>query len=1145
MFGKRLFCRAPATLALFLSALVAIPMTGDSRPSSATLPVASPEASQLRDAVERHRAVLGERLATGEDGLALGRANARFLKACFDARFAEATRLAGVGAAERGGLALAAVGSLGRGAVALRSDADVVLVVDATQGRRSRRDRVRRGPALPAVGRDARRRPPGAQRGRRGAPRAGRSRDGDGAARPAPARGRRDRPCATSSSRANEGLFGEEELGGFIDRLDAEATARHERFGGSVYLLEPDVKSGAGGLRDLDGARWGARARYRITHGDGDAKLGAWGELVRLGVLVGREAQEFAASEEFLWRVRNRLHARAGRKSDRLGFEEQEALAIAMGYGADRALAAERLMQDYYLHARNVTRARASLLERLRPMRRRTKATPTIDLGKGVRLFDGHVTMAAAQELPDDPALALRVFAACVRQEAPVLPFARDAITRMASDPAWCARLRADRGGGAHLRRARRARFRRRARAGGRSSASFTTSACCSRWCRSFSPSPAACTTTFTTCTRSTFTRWRRSIACASSRAASSRTSSRSRRASPPRLRARGRSFWRRSFTTSARDGPTRTARGRTTRRRAPTSARRILPRLGLGAKTWKRRTQLVLAAPPHVSRRHAPRPRRRRDDRGVLPRRARARGASQSVPSDGRGPLDDLADGDDVVEGAHARRALLRRRGAPRRAAAARGRRARRAGPRRRARPPGRGRREPLEALLSTMPERYLLANGAESIVAAREGRRRARRRGGARRSGDLAPSGGRRAVRRRRRSTRACSRASRRRSRRAGSRCWRRRSTRARSGVGARPSTSSGCAIATGNRRSRGRVAAARARSRGRVLAPRRPGGAPASAHRLDVALARAAEPRGAHRDPARRSRVAAPHGRRGLRQGPAGPALHALARASRARPVDLRCRRSTPRGRGSPTSSTWARSTARRSRAARATTRSTRRSCAPSRVEESAPFTGAWRRWEDGVRMNISLIGLGGSLAVVLLACGGSGPPRRREGRRLRRLRATPRRGLRRPPPSRRPPRTSTRESGRSTRATTPTRASRSRRPRRRTRTTTRRSTTWEWPARSSAIHRRPRARTRRRSPSNRISTRRPPSSAPSTSTRDATTRRSPSRAPGSPSTREALRSTRTWASPSRRRAIKTTPPRSSRRPCSSRRTRRCST
>jgi [protein-PII] uridylyltransferase len=420
-------------------------MTFDSRPSSATLLVAlaSPEQTRLREAVERHRAVLVGRLAAGEDGLALGRANARFLKTVFDSRFAEAARLAGLSTSpEHAGLSLAAVGSFGRGAVALRSDADVVVVVDASKISLRDAQAFAEGLLYPlwdatlAVGHqvltvaDAL---PLAQADLATATALLDLRllEGD------------DAPMNDLVARAHEGLFGEDDLGAFIDRLDAEATARHERFGGSVYLLEPEVKSGAGGLRDLDGARWAARARYRVGSDEADAKLGVWGELVRLGVLVGREAQDIAASEEFLWRVRNRLHARAGRKADRLGFEEQEALAVAMGYGADRALAAERLMQDYYLHARSVTRARASLLDRLRPTRRRTKVIPTVDLGKGVQLFDGHVTIAGAHELVADPALAMRVFAACVRHETPVLPFARDAVTRVASDPAWCERLRA------------------------------------------------------------------------------------------------------------------------------------------------------------------------------------------------------------------------------------------------------------------------------------------------------------------------------------------------------------------------------------------------------------------------------------------------------------------------------------------------------------------------------------------------------------------------------------------------------------------------------------------------------------------------------------------------------------------------------
>jgi [protein-PII] uridylyltransferase len=402
----------------------------------------TPDASQsepdLRGIVERHRAALIEKVGGGEDGLALGRANARFLRTRFDRRFQAAVARTGLPGA---GLTLAAVGSFGRGAVALRSDADVVFVLDPKLV--SPKDAATFAEALLyplwdatlAVGHqvlDAEGVLPLAQKDLATATALLDLRylAGDEA------------PLRELAAHAREGLFVERELSAFIDRLDEEATARHGRFGGSVYLLEPDVKSGAGGLRDLDAAGWAARARYGVAPVEADTKLGLWGELVQLGVLVPREAQEIAASEEFLWRVRNRLHARATRKSDRLGFEDQEALAVAMGYGDDRDRAAERMMQEYYLRARAVTRARASLLERLRPARKRTKPSATVDLGGGVSLFDGYVTMAK-NELLEDPALAMRLFTACVRQQAPVLPFALDAVARAAADPAWCERLRA------------------------------------------------------------------------------------------------------------------------------------------------------------------------------------------------------------------------------------------------------------------------------------------------------------------------------------------------------------------------------------------------------------------------------------------------------------------------------------------------------------------------------------------------------------------------------------------------------------------------------------------------------------------------------------------------------------------------------
>jgi [protein-PII] uridylyltransferase len=394
---------------------------------------------QLRAALERHRAALSERLEHGEDGVALGRLNASFLDACFQTRFEAAASAAQL---PRSGVALAAVGSFGRGAVAVRSDADVVVVVGSRSGGREARQFSEAllyplWDATMPVGHQVLDLHDAVSLAANDLPTATALLDmrylgGDPTLIPALA------------ASAHEGLFAETKIAAFLERLDEETAGRRARFGSSVYLLEPDVKSGAGGMRDLDGLHWAARARYpRGQHqGEGAGAWGAWRELVHIGVLVAREAHEIQTAEEFLWRVRNRLHARAGRKADRLGFDEQEALGIAMGYGDDRARAAERLMQDYYLHARAVTRARENLFRRLEPPRRRPK-TPAADLGGGVHLFDGHVTIAGSTELREDPAIAMRLYAASVRHDAPVLPFARDTVAREAGDAEWCERLRA------------------------------------------------------------------------------------------------------------------------------------------------------------------------------------------------------------------------------------------------------------------------------------------------------------------------------------------------------------------------------------------------------------------------------------------------------------------------------------------------------------------------------------------------------------------------------------------------------------------------------------------------------------------------------------------------------------------------------
>src|SRR3954462_14218520 len=102
----------------------------------------------------------------------------------------------------------------------------------------------------------------------------------------------------------------------FVARLRAEQRERHSRFGDTIFLLEPDLKNGPGGMRDLCVGRWAAMARF----GTSDPK-----ELQAKGVMTGRLAQAFVNATEWLLRVRIAMHAAAGRRMDHLRFALQEA----------------------------------------------------------------------------------------------------------------------------------------------------------------------------------------------------------------------------------------------------------------------------------------------------------------------------------------------------------------------------------------------------------------------------------------------------------------------------------------------------------------------------------------------------------------------------------------------------------------------------------------------------------------------------------------------------------------------------------------------------------------------------------------------------------------------------------------------------
>jgi [protein-PII] uridylyltransferase len=129
------------------------------------------------------------------------------------------------------------------------------------------------------------------------------------------------------------------------EKLD-ERDQRHHRMGDSRYLVEPNVKEGKGGLRDLHTLFWIGKYVY---------KVGSVAELVDVGLLTSAELRRFQRAERFLWAVRCHLHLLAGRAEERLTFDYQRAIAERMNY-ADRPgkSSVERFMRHYFLHARTV-----------------------------------------------------------------------------------------------------------------------------------------------------------------------------------------------------------------------------------------------------------------------------------------------------------------------------------------------------------------------------------------------------------------------------------------------------------------------------------------------------------------------------------------------------------------------------------------------------------------------------------------------------------------------------------------------------------------------------------------------------------------------------------------------------------------------
>jgi [protein-PII] uridylyltransferase len=215
----------------------------------------------------------------------------------------------------------------------------------------------------------------------------------------------------------------------FIMGKQTERAERHRRFGESAFLVEPNIKEGRGGLRDLQTLYWMVRAAYGPFTPS---------ELVgesRLNLLDSQERRRLRRSWDFLWTVRFHMHYVSGRSEDRLTFDLQPVIGAHMGYtrhGAQDSV--ERFMRHYFLTARDVTRIGRVLEPAIIRHAVGEPALPTEPdqalLRAGFILADSQIKPLRGDDFADDPLQMLRMLKLARDRRLALHPLAMRAMIR-------------------------------------------------------------------------------------------------------------------------------------------------------------------------------------------------------------------------------------------------------------------------------------------------------------------------------------------------------------------------------------------------------------------------------------------------------------------------------------------------------------------------------------------------------------------------------------------------------------------------------------------------------------------------------------------------------------------------------------------
>lgn len=213
-------------------------------------------------------------------------------------------------------------------------------------------------------------------------------------------------------------------LADFLFFKEAERRRVRARAGETPYTVEPDLKEGAGGLRDVQTALWMAQARFDRK---GDA---LWRELVRRRILTPAEMRQLQDAREHMYRLRHLVHLLGNERRDRFTIPLQEAAAARLGFlPLGDSPAVEALMHAHYGAAGLVARLSEKIVQRV--------MDAPIRLGGGLSAVRRSVTVTEPDAAEADPLWPMHAIELCQRYELELAPPTAEAIEQHLDSTRW------------------------------------------------------------------------------------------------------------------------------------------------------------------------------------------------------------------------------------------------------------------------------------------------------------------------------------------------------------------------------------------------------------------------------------------------------------------------------------------------------------------------------------------------------------------------------------------------------------------------------------------------------------------------------------------------------------------------------------